>query len=168
MHTPCRRAAIVIVRASEITTGYSRDGVMYRSSAKASILTIGGMMEDVTGLLKASKEEIVESKRVLEGLKNDVDALYDAIAPSLLKQIKEIRASRMNVVSEVREALTAMRDLRKFFLEKDYEVEMARLERFVRLCKEIQALKQSGIFDAVCDSALHLAVGDGTSGKEQG
>jgi hypothetical protein len=83
--------------------------------------------------------------------------LADIVQPSLMKQAQDLRSARMTVVSEVQQALGAMRDVRKFFLESDYETEMARLERFVKVCRELQALKDDGVLDAVCDSSLRLS-----------
>jgi len=54
--------------------------------------------------------------------------------------------------------LCELRDIRKFFLESDYKTEVERLERFVSLCREIKALKESGLFDAVCDTAIRMSV----------
>lgn len=116
-------------------------------------------METNTTLLAAANEEAAKSKKILQELANDVTALHEIIAPKLLHQVQELRASRMAVVTEVKDSLTAMREVRKFFMESDYETEMARLERFVKVCREIKALKECGVFDAVCDSALKLAVG---------
>ena len=58
----------------------------------------------------------------------------------------------MTIVSEVKQSLNVLKDVRKFFIEKDYETEMQNLERFINLCKEIKQLKEDGIFDAVCDA----------------
>jgi len=117
-------------------------------------------MEDVEKLLKQTNDEVRESKKILEELANEVTALADVVQPALDRQIKALRSARMTTVSEIRESLAALREIRKFFIESDYEVEMQRLERFVNLCREIQRLKAEGVFDAVCDSALKLAVGN--------
>jgi hypothetical protein len=117
-------------------------------------------METVTTLIDVANAEATKSKEILQGLANDVTALHDIIGPALINQIKELRSSRMAVVAEVRDSLAAMKEIRTFFLESTYEVEVARLERLVALCKEVKALKDSGVFDAVLDSALRLAVGE--------
>lgn len=123
-------------------------------------ITTGVIMENTAGMLGAVAKEVEASKETLSGLVLEVQKLDEEITPALLKQIKELRSSRMAIVAEVRDALTAMRDIRKFFLEADFETEMARLERFVRLCSDIRALKADGTFDAVIDSSLRLAVGE--------
>jgi uncharacterized damage-inducible protein DinB len=120
---------------------------------------MGGLaMEDTAQMLEATNNQLAVAKATMETLVNELKAASDVIGPSLMKHVHEIRSARMTVITEVRDSLTAMRDLRRFFLESDYETEMIRLERFVRLCREIQALKADGVFDAVCDSALKLAV----------
>lgn len=125
-------------------------------------LTIGAIMEDTADLTKAALAEAKESKHVLEEIRNQVSALADIIHPALINHISEIRTARMAVVSELSQSLTMLRDVRKFFLESNYEQEMERLERFIAACKEIQRLKAEGVFDAVCDSAIRMAVKETT------
>lgn len=154
------------VRSLAVYAGKYRDGTAYNlepDDAQNNLLRAGWMMEQTNELLKATNSEVQESKKILESLANDVRALADVIGPALLQQVKALRDSRMAVVREVHETLTAMRDIRSFFLESAYETEMQRLERFVTVCREIQALKENGVFDAVCDSALRLAVRQGAS-----
>lgn len=115
-------------------------------------------MEKTDQLLKDTNTEVLESKKILQDLANEIRALSDVVNPSLMEQIKNIRQARMTVVSEIRESLSALREIRAFFLESNYETEMQRLERFVRLCREIQALKSEGVFDAVCDTAIRMAL----------
>jgi len=115
-------------------------------------------METAAQLVSIANAEVEESRKTLERLKGDVDALSDVVLPVLLKHAQEIRSARMTVVSEVNTALTAMRDVRRFFLDAAYNEEMTRLERFVSVCKDIQQLKADGVFDAVCDSAIRLAI----------
>jgi negative regulator of replication initiation len=82
----------------------------------------------------------------------------DFVNPELMKMIKDIRSSRMTATTEIKQSLVELRDIRKFFLETDYEEEMKRLERFVNLCKEIRQLKADGTFDSICESALKLSM----------
>lgn len=114
-------------------------------------------MEDIAEIVRAITREMEQSKTELQSLANDVNALADVINPKLLDHIRKIRESRMTVIREVHESLTALRDLRKFFLEADYDKEVSRLERLVSLCKDLQVLKREGTLDAVLDSAIHLA-----------
>jgi hypothetical protein len=127
---------------------------------------VGRHMEETNEMLQKTLATVKESKRELEGLANDVKALSDIVQPLLSDQIKKLRASRMAVVSEVKSALSAMRDVRSFFMESDYNHEMERLERFIGLCAELDALKRSGVLDAVADTSIRLADKELSNGRK--
>ena len=127
-------------------------------TSEVQVLTMGAWMEQTKAMLEAANAEVEESRKVLDDLVERVRDLRKELDPELAGAIVQLREQRMAVVREVRDSLTALRDLRAFFLEDAYELEVTRLERFVRLCREIQALKAEGVFDAVVDSALRLAV----------
>lgn len=156
----CRRAEPFmrnLLKGAHSPQGYVRSKL---DTSEARLITAGRRMEQEIDLVRAANEEMRESRAILQDLHNQVRALHDHIAPELLAQAQELRSARMTAVSEIQQSLSALREIRKFFLESDYKVEMERLERLVRLCRELQELKQSGIFDAVCDSAIRLAVGE--------
>jgi len=115
-------------------------------------------METVNELLKATKEEIAESKKVLESLVNDVMALTTILDPQLMGQIRKIRDSRMAIVREVHDALQAMQDIRKFLGDPAYQADIERLQGLVSVCKGLMDLKASGVLDAVLESALGIAL----------
>jgi hypothetical protein len=117
-------------------------------------------MENDTALLKAANEEVNESRRILEELANQVRDVGGIVEESLMAQIERLRSARMTAIREVRESLAALRDIRAFFLEADYEKEVLRMERLLGLCREFQAAKATGVLDVVCDAALRLAVKD--------
>jgi hypothetical protein len=52
--------------------------------------------------------------------------------------------------------LTALKDVRTFFLEGDYEKQIDRLREFIDLCERLKALKDSGTLDAIADTILKL------------
>jgi len=142
-------------------TGYRQGPARFlMTDGDPVLLTLwtGGRMEQELNMLKAVNAEIAESKKIMQQLHDEVRAIGDIVGPQLLKQIEALRAARMAAVTEVQKSLSALRDVRNFFLESTYEVEITRLERLVRLCREVQALKQAGVFDAICESALNLAV----------
>lgn len=119
---------------------------------------VGCIMEETQQLLEESNEEVEKSKKTLEQLDTKVKALAEVVLPELLRQTKKIRDARMTVTQEVATSMSALKDIRKFFLEKDYDVEMERLERFVAVCKELDDLKKSGVLDAVADVAIRLGL----------
>lgn len=124
-----------------------------------NLLQGGFLMEITNETLKVINLEVDESKKILQNLVNEIKILHNIVEPALLKAIQDMRTARMTMVSEVSQSLKLLGDVRKFFFEKDYDEEMKRLERFVNICKEIKKLKDDGVFDAVCDSALKLAIG---------
>jgi hypothetical protein len=151
-----------LVKEASVATGLVRHDIAFKAevfeSPQAQAARVGGAMDNTLEMVNAVNAEVEESKRILQDLTNQVSSLRDSIGPALLDNAKAIRSSRMTVVSEVRQSLAALHDIRKFFLEDDYGVEMERLERFVHLCKELMAMKESGALDAICDSAIHLGL----------
>lgn len=133
----------------------------FKADWRIDAAIVGLKMAEADQLLKAVRDEVEESKKTLQSLSNEVSAVYDSVAPALLQQAQALRSARMTIVGELHDSLTVLRDVRRFFLESDYATEMERLERFIRVCKEIQALQQAGVFEAVCESALRLAVKEG-------
>ncbi|MCP4201820.1 MAG: hypothetical protein GY769_07800 [bacterium] len=123
-------------------------------------IVVGWEMEQNEKMLEAVTKEATEAREFMERAYNQVRTLSEEVRPLLMEQAKEIRAARMTVTSELGQALQVLKDVRKFFLEKDYTTEMERLQRFVELCWEFQDLKQQGVLDAMCDAALRLAVAE--------
>lgn len=122
------------------------------------ILTIGVHMEDAKNMLHAVDDEVKESLKILEDLSNQCMTVAAVVGPRLQKQITDLRDHRMALVSELRQCLNMMQDVRKFFFEADYEKEMERLERFIKACKDMKQLREDGTLDAICDASIRLAV----------
>ncbi len=74
--------------------------------------------------------------------------------PDILKQVRDWR---MTVTREKGMAIEAMADIRKFFLNKDHEEEMARLRDFVSLSERLKKIADDGTLDRVADVMLKLA-----------
>lgn len=118
----------------------------------------GMKMEQATEMMKNAGVEMTEAKADLAKFADEIIGSVDGVNEVLLNRIKEFRSTRMAIATEARESLGALKDVRNFFMDKDYDTEMARLERLVKVCRELHELKTSGILDAVLDSALRLAV----------
>jgi hypothetical protein len=125
-------------------------------------LETGAMMENAVQIFDELGKQMVGFRGTLEELLDQVTDLTQVINPQIVNHIQNIRTLRQTVVTELQQALTAMRDVRKFFLESDYAKEMERLERFMATCRQLQELKQSGVLDAVCDTAIRLGIGEET------
>ena len=116
-------------------------------------------MEQLTSISEASRKEAGDTAEQLSDSLRSVTNLLVRAQDEMVQAVKGFRASRMAIVNETRESLGALKDLREFFMGKDYEEEMARLERLVTVCRDLNALKADGTLDAVLDSALKLATG---------
>jgi len=115
-------------------------------------------IEEMNALLRQSNSEVDESVRALNAAWNKVSAMKELLIPELLNITKQIQQSRMTTEREMNSTLEWLKTVRQFFLEKDYDAEMARMHSFISLCKDIQALKDAGTLDAVADLAIKLAV----------
>lgn len=74
--------------------------------------------------------------------------------------LEDLRSKRYAIASEVARSLRELRDLRKFFLEDEYQVEQQRLAGFVELCERIANLQRDGSLNAVADAMLRLCRDD--------
>jgi hypothetical protein len=152
---PFTRAAGQMVAHTRVVIGGE---IKFRPTWKWNPIVVGKIMEETNTMLQLINEQVEESKKTLESLANEVKALSEIVQPELANQIKILRSSRMTMVDEVRQSLQSLRDVRQFFLDKNYDEEMDRLAKFVSVCKQLKELKDNGTLDAVCDSALKLAI----------
>lgn len=72
-------------------------------------------------------------------------------------RLKDLRMARMAIDTEMRQIMSALREVRGFFVDKDYETERTRLKEFVEICERLKLLKESGFLDTVADTMLRLA-----------
>lgn len=148
-----------VVRENMREDGRSRDGAMFYIDWRTDVCRMGVMMTNAAEEMRAITEAVEDAKGVLNTLADEARDLTDKIEPELLNSIKRVREARMTLTNEVRDALVLMREVRKFFLESDYATEVARVHEFVGVCKELAALRDNGVLDAVSDTILKLAVG---------
>jgi hypothetical protein len=73
------------------------------------------------------------------------------------ERLRLMRMTRASFDSENRQLLNGLRDVRAFFLDKDYDLEVSRLKDFVETCERLKKLKDSGFLDTVADTMLRLA-----------
>lgn len=122
-----------------------------------NLVVVGRAMEQVNGMLQRANDEVDRSRKELEKAAMAIHAITKDVLPELTKTLAAVRDSRMAVVNEMKDMLTVLRDVRRFFIEDEFDLEQTRMERFIVLCREFQSLKKDGVLDAVCDSALRLA-----------
>ena len=130
------------------------------ASPVLNLLWVSMTIEEMNALLRQSNSEVDESVDAMNSAYNKIKAMRDILVPDLHAMTGEIRQSRMATEREMKQTLDWMRTVREFLMEKDYEIEMSRLQRFVSLCKDVQSLKETGMLDAVADLAIKLAVAE--------
>jgi len=118
----------------------------------------GNAMEITNEMMKKINEETKESKKILQDLSNDIKKIHDLITPELTKIVHDIRDKRMTIVTELQKSLNAMKEVRKFFLESDYQKEMERLQEFITTSERLKKLISDGTMDAITDIAIKLAI----------
>lgn len=124
------------------------------SSKYNHTIKVGSIMERVAEEFQVLTEELEKARNNLEMLYGQVSVMSENLSPILIKGAAMVRHSGMQVSIEVNNALASMKEIRKFFLEPDYEKEVKRLAEFVTLCERLQKLKEAGTLDALCDMTM--------------
>ena len=129
---------------------------------------VGELMEDLSGMMKLLNEEVGISADVVKNAYNDIMGVSDQLIPQLGEMVKEVRTKRMTLVTELKQSLNMMKDVRQFFLDKDYNTEVDRLERFCTVAERLKALIEDGTMDAVTDIILKLHLTEATKNENKG
>lgn len=168
---PCRRLieGMIFTEAREIKRhrpGGSEGGTpLYRLGWEFDALMPGGQLEDTSQLVEAAIKSAREAKEELRAIANECGDIGDVILPSLMDHVKLLRDARFALTTEAGQCLASLKEVRKFFFDSDYHMEMARLKEFIGLCNELKQLQSDGTLDAISDVMLKLAVGTDHAGK---
>lgn len=114
---------------------------------------INKMPQQLTPLARAA----LDAKSVLDENTRGIGGMMEDFHAKLKMWLDDVRVSRMNFVSETNQILTPLKDVRQFFLGRNYAEEITRLREFVELCERLQKLKESGFLDTVADTMIRLA-----------
>lgn len=120
----------------------------------------GEFVKKVDGALARSEELYTRTRDARQAIAVLVDEWQVAwldFCDTTDKRLTELRLKRMALDSELGKLMQGFRDVRAFFLDKNYETEITRLREFVSLCERLQKLKESGFLDTVADTMLKLA-----------
>jgi hypothetical protein len=141
-------------------------------------LTDSGYVEELVSLDSVAPLAVATHEHTLkEGLKvseellsraNDVISTIDYLTTQIRgpwaehqafvkAALAEVREQRIALGSETRLLMSALKDVRQFFLEEAYETEVRRLHEFIDLCERLKALKEEGTLDAVADTILKMS-----------
>jgi hypothetical protein len=120
------------------------------------VVTVGVAVEDALSLLRAAQEQMQEAKEALAECADEANRLRNAIMPQLKQFRDEIRDLRQSMSMETQQALTALKDVRQFFLSKDWEEELKRMKEFAALSREFKDMNKDRTFEIMCDTILNL------------
>jgi hypothetical protein len=131
------------------------EDVLNADLAKGIITTTEKTTRDAEALLERARD----ARAALDELTGTFKASWFDFADQSDKRLQEFRMFRMAMDTETRQLMASVRDVRQFFLDKDYEKEKDRLKEFVELCERLRALKESGFLDTVAETMLSLSMG---------
>jgi len=159
---PLSRRLVEVIIDARRADGRTREGVVFSEQVLngelANLLKVGSTMETTLGLTQAATEQAKAARKELETTANQVTELVGVVHPKMLEAIRQLRDSRMAMVREVHESLSALKDIRQFFLEDRHAEQISRLREFVAVCQALAQLKDSGVLDAVVDTVIRLSV----------
>ena len=99
---------------------------------------------------------VCDSRDAMMAACDNIGGVMDEFDRRVSSAMDTVRSKRMTIVSEASLATNALKDVRQFFMGKDYEQETKRLSEFVELCERLQKLKDSGFLDVVADTMIRL------------
>ena len=100
---------------------------------------------------------IGEARRVLDDSIQNINATMQEYDRVMAEALATVRNKRMGTVAEAAATVTALKEVRAFFLGKDYKEEIARLNEFIDVCERLKKLKDSGFLDTVADTMIRLS-----------
>jgi len=123
--------------------------------------------EIATHAIKKTRSSIDSANELLEkalDARAALDVMCSQWLPSWVdfmqtsdQRLKDLRMTRVAFDTEQRLLMASLKEVRAFFLDKDYETERNRLKEFVDICERLKALKESGFLDTVADTMLKLS-----------
>lgn len=116
------------------------------------------LCKNVPPNLEALEVDLADARRIIDDTIKFIDSSKDGFNASMKSFLTDLRATRMTGINEVHQMLVVLKDIREFFVGRDYDVQTARLKDFVELCERLEGLKSRGTLDALADTMLKLAV----------
>lgn len=149
-----------IFERAVVVGGQGRTGRMFKGSVleemPTRIVSGGHMVEVERQMMEALRMELEQTKKEVEVTWNQLVELDEAITPTLVSMIERVRAKRMAMLSELREILSVSKEVREFFLNKEQEAQMRKMDDFIKACRAFKQLKDDGVLDVMIDAVLKL------------
>lgn len=121
------------------------------------------IMEQISKLPKDTRPLVAaarDSRSIVNELLHGIGGEMEQFRADMKTHMEYLRRNRSAVMTEVGTLLNALRDVRQFFMDADYHVELERLRDFVEVCERLKALKESGFLDDVAETMLKLSKAD--------
>ena len=135
--------------------------VRYKTEDEMSELIAAQTVKATEKVIKSSSTELVDkaidARAALDLMASSWQVSWMEFIENSDKRINSMRQTRMAFDVETRQLMASLREVRQFFLDKDYATEIARLKEFVDTCERLQKLKESGFLDSVADTMLRLS-----------
>jgi negative regulator of replication initiation len=116
-------------------------------------------MHTVKDGAKQSEELVAKCQDVIAAidyLATQMKGPYTEFRDFAKSALAEVREQRIALGTETRQLMNALKEVRQFFFENDYEEQMRRLREFIDLCERLKTLKEEGFVDALVDTILKL------------
>lgn len=119
------------------------------------------VVEHIKATLPPNQAELAmamrEARRVLDDNIQDVNTIMREYDRVMAEALTTVRTKRMSTVAEAAATVAALKEVRAFFLGKDYREEITRLNEFIDVCERLKKLKDSGFLDTVADTMIRLS-----------
>jgi hypothetical protein len=143
------------------TKGLTEDGHVEEllNMQDVAVVAADAHMKTVKDGVTASQELVNKAQDVIatiDYLANQMEGPYNEFADFVKKALAEVREQRIALGMETRQLMTALKEVRQFFLDGDHAQQVKRLHEFVEICERLRALKEDGTLDAIADTMLKL------------
>lgn len=147
---------------TELTNNRLMDGkITEKSDADLGTEVVRAATKAFEKGVNDAEELVVRAKAARDAIDAMADstpkAWFDCL-DALNSAIADARNKRFALDAEMRNMLSSLGDIRKFFLDDRHEEEVRRLNEFVCLCERLKTLKDEGFLDRIADTILSLSV----------
>ena len=134
----------------------SKNGEDYCSMESMAEALVEYIKEEYVEGLSTLALNVTEARGLIDESVAGAGSAIESFEQDIKSNISKIRTARMGITSELKQILSGLRDVREFFLGKDYSEQTKRLEEFVEVCERLRVLKESGFLDDIADTLLKL------------
>lgn len=105
--------------------------------------------------IELTKGEIDGAREVVRQLANELADVVEVVEPIIADHTKRIRQARMSSLDEMRQIVSAVKELREIMGAGSTEKALVQAERFLRVCRELEEFRIVGFVDAFVAAFSH-------------